>query len=104
MAEDIDRITLVVLNDDGSREKFALRSWVGIPRKGELFWLGDDPHVVVEVEYAVVEGMFGGKSIEAAGVYVRRLARSSTSPQSPSPAIEVSRRMRWVACALPSHW
>ena len=73
MSQDIDRITLVILNDDGSREKFALRSWVGIPRKGELFWLGDDPHVVVEVEYAVVEGLFAGKSIEAAGVYVRRL-------------------------------
>jgi hypothetical protein len=74
MAEDIDRITLIVLNEDGTREKFALRSWVGIPRKGELFWIGDDPHVVVEVEYAVVEGLFGGKSIEAAGVYVRRLS------------------------------
>jgi hypothetical protein len=73
MAEDIDRITLVLLNEDGSREKFALRSWVGIPRKGELFWLGDDPHVVVEVEYAVVDGIFGAKSIEAAGVFVRRL-------------------------------
>jgi hypothetical protein len=74
MTADIDRITLVILNDDGTREKFALRSWVGIPRKGELFWLGDDPHVVVEVEYAVIEGLFGAKSIEAAGVYVRRLS------------------------------
>lgn len=73
MTADIDRITLVVLREDGTRDKFALRSWVGIPRKGELFWLGDDPHVVVEVEYAVVEGLFGGKSIEAAGVYVRPL-------------------------------
>src|SRR5688500_12335004 len=73
MTADIDRITLVILREDGSREKFALRSWVGIPRKGELFWLGDDPHVVVEVEYAVAEGLFGGKSIEAAGVYVRHL-------------------------------
>lgn len=73
MTTDIDRITLVVLKEDGTRQKYALRSWVGIPRKGELFWLGDDPHLVVEVEYAVVEGLFGGKSIEAAGVYVRRL-------------------------------
>jgi hypothetical protein len=28
---------------------------------------------VVEVEYAVAEGFFGGKSIEAAGVYIRHL-------------------------------
>lgn len=73
MSEDIDRITLVVLKEDGTREKFLLRSWVGIPRKAELFWIGDDPYVVVEVEYAVVQGFFGGMSIEAAGVYVRRL-------------------------------
>jgi hypothetical protein len=85
MSADIDRITLVILNDDGSREKYALRSWVGIPRKGELFWMGDDPHVVVEVEYAVAEGLFGGKSIEAAGVYVRRL--------SPEEQAAVARRL-----------
>jgi hypothetical protein len=73
MNADIDRITLVILKEDGSREKFPLRSWVGVPRKTELVWLGEEPHVVVEVEYAVAEGFFGGKSIEAAGVYVRRL-------------------------------
>ncbi len=68
-----DRITLVVLNDDSSRDKFTLSSWVGIPRKHELLWIGDDPYIVVEVEYAVSEGFFGARSIEAAGVYVRRL-------------------------------
>ncbi len=73
MTADADRITLVILKEDGSREKFPLRTWVGVPRKTELVWLGDEPFVVVEVEYAVAEGFFGGKSIEAAGVYVRRL-------------------------------
>src|SRR5690606_32492478 len=68
-----DRITLVVLNPDGSREKFTLSSWVGIPRKHELLWIGDDPFMVIEVEYAVSEGFFGARSIEAAGLYVRRL-------------------------------
>ena len=68
-----DRITLVVLNNDGSRDKFTLSSWVGIPRKHELMWIGDDPFMVIEVEYAVSEGFFGARSIEAAGVYVRRL-------------------------------
>jgi len=28
---------------------------------------------VIEVEYAVSEGFFGSRAIEAAGVYVRRL-------------------------------
>ncbi len=68
-----DRITLVVLNNDGTREKFTLSSWVGIPRKHELMWIGDDPYMVIEVEYAVSEGFFGARAIEAAGVYVRRL-------------------------------
>lgn len=68
-----DRITLVVLNEDGTREKFTLSSWVGIPRKHELLWIGDDPYMVIEVEYAVSEGFFGARAIEAAGVYVRRL-------------------------------
>jgi hypothetical protein len=68
-----DRITLVILNEDGTREKFTLSSWVGIPRKHELMWIGDDPYMVIEVEYAVSEGFFGARSIEAAGVYVRRL-------------------------------
>ncbi len=68
-----DRITLVVLEEDGSREKFTLSSWVGIPRKHELMWIGDDPYMVIEVEYAVSEGFFGARAIEAAGVYVRRL-------------------------------
>jgi len=68
-----DRITLVVLNNDGSREKFTLSSWVGIPRKHELLWIGDNPYMVIEVEYAVSEGFFGARAIEAAGVYVRRL-------------------------------
>jgi hypothetical protein len=70
-----DRITLVVLNDDGSREKFTLSSWVGVPRKHELLWIGDDPYMVIEVEYAVSEGFFGTRSIEAAGVYVRKLGK-----------------------------
>jgi hypothetical protein len=73
MNADVDRITLVILKEDGTREKFPLRSWVGVPRKTELVWLGEEPDVVVEVEYAVAEGFFGGKSIEAAGIYVRRL-------------------------------
>jgi hypothetical protein len=68
-----DRITLVVLNDDGSRDKFTLSSWVGIPRKHELLWIGDDPFMVIEVEYAVSEGFFGARAIEAAGVYVKKL-------------------------------
>lgn len=68
-----DRITLVVLNNDGTREKFTLSSWVGIPRKHELLWIGDNPFMVIEVEYAVSEGFFGARAIEAAGVYVRRL-------------------------------
>lgn len=68
-----DRITLVVLNNDGTREKFTLSSWVGIPRKHELLWIGDNPYMVIEVEYAVSEGFFGARAIEAAGVYVRRL-------------------------------
>jgi hypothetical protein len=29
--------------------------------------------MVIEVEYAVSEGFFGARAIEAAGVYVRRL-------------------------------
>jgi hypothetical protein len=68
-----DRITLVVLKEEGKREKFTLSSWVGIPRKHELLWIGEDPYLVVEVEYAVSEGFFGARAIEAAGVYVRRL-------------------------------
>jgi len=68
-----DRITLVLLNEDGTRERSRLTSWVGVPRKHELLWIGDDPFVVVEVEYAVSEGFFGARAIEAAGVYVRRL-------------------------------
>ncbi|MBS1123931.1 MAG: hypothetical protein H6Q90_6159 [Deltaproteobacteria bacterium] len=70
-----ERITMVVLNDDGSREKFTLSSWVGIPRKHELMWIGDDPYMIIEVEYAVSEGFFGARSIDAAGVYVRRLTK-----------------------------
>lgn len=74
MSTEQDRLTLIVLHEDGKREKFRLRSWVGLPRKGELFWLGDDPFVVIEIEYAAVDGLFGVKSIEAAGIYVRRLS------------------------------
>lgn len=68
-----DRITLVILKDDGRREKFPLSSWVGVPRKHELMWIGEEPYMVVEVEYAVSEGFFGARAIEAAGVYVRML-------------------------------
>ena len=85
MTSDIDRITLVILKEDGTRDKYSLRSWVGIPRKTELMWLGEEPFVVVEVEYAIAEGFFGGKSIEAAGVYVRRL--------SPEEQTAVARRL-----------
>ncbi len=69
-----DRITLVILKPDGRREKFTLSSWVGVPRKHELMWIGDEPYMVIEVEYAVSEGFFGARAIEAAGVYVRMLA------------------------------
>ena len=79
MTAGTDRLTLVILKDDGTREKHPLRSWVGIPRKNELFWIGDDPFVVVEVEYAVVEGFFGGMSVEAAGIYVRPLTDDEQS-------------------------
>lgn len=70
-----ERITLVILNADGTREKCLLRSWVGIPRKHELLWLGEEPFLVIEVEYAVSEGFFGVRSIDAAGIYVRRLSK-----------------------------
>ena len=84
-----ERITLVVINENGSREKFTLSSWVGIPRKHELMWIGDDPYMVIEVEYAVSEGFFGARAVEAAGVYVRKLneqeqeavARRLSSPE-----------------------
>jgi hypothetical protein len=85
MTADVDRITLVILKEDGTREKFPLRSWVGVPRKTELVWLEEEPYVVIEIEYAVAEGFFGGKSIEAAGVYVRRL--------SPEEQTAVARRL-----------
>jgi hypothetical protein len=68
-----DRITLVVINPDGTRDKFTLSSWVGVPRRHELMWISEQPYVVVEVEYAVSEGFFGARAIEAAGVYVRKL-------------------------------
>ena len=67
-----ERITMVVLNEDGSRDKFTLSSWVGIH---ELMWIGDAPYMIIEVEYAVSEGFFGARSIDAAGVYVRRLTK-----------------------------
>jgi hypothetical protein len=70
-----ERITMVVLNEDGKREKFTLSSWVGIPRKHELMWIGEDAYMIIEVEYAVSEGFFGARSIDAAGVYVRRLTK-----------------------------
>jgi hypothetical protein len=41
----------------------------------ELMWIGDDPYMIIEVEYAVSEGFFGARSIDAAGVYVRRLTK-----------------------------
>jgi hypothetical protein len=70
-----ERITMVVINDDGTRDKFMLSSWVGVPRKHELVWMGDDPYMVVEVEYLVADGFFGARSIDAAGIYVRRLGK-----------------------------
>ncbi len=68
-----ERITLVVLNEDGSRDRYPVSSWVGIPRKNELMWIQEQPYMIVEVEYAVAEGFFGARSIDAAGIYVRRL-------------------------------
>jgi hypothetical protein len=69
-----DRVTLILLQPDGTRDKRPLRSHVGVPRKNELLWVGEEPWLVVEVEYAVVEGFFGGMSVEAAGVYARPLS------------------------------
>jgi len=74
MSVDVDRITLILLKEDGSREKHFVRSWVGIPRKTELMWIDEEPYSVVEVEYLVQKGLFGGLSVEAAGVYIRRLS------------------------------
>lgn len=74
MTADVDRITLVILKEDGTREKHMVRSWVGIPRKTELLWLSEEPYLVVEVEYALHRGFFGSMAIEAAGVYVRKLS------------------------------
>ena len=74
MTADVDRITLVILKQDGTREKHMVRSWVGIPRKTELLWLSEEPYLVVEVEYALHRGFFGSMAIEAAGVYVRKLS------------------------------
>ncbi len=69
-----ERITLIILNENGSRKKFTLSSWVGIPRKHELLWIGKDPYSVIEVEYAISEGFFGSRAIEAAGIYVKKLS------------------------------
>ncbi len=46
---------MVVLNDDGSRDKFTLQApGFGIPRKARApVWIGDDPYTIIEVEYAV---------------------------------------------------
>ncbi|HRC58228.1 MAG: hypothetical protein IPI49_22310 [Myxococcales bacterium] len=68
-----ERITLVVINEDMSRDKYTLSSWVGIPRKNELMWIQEQPYLIVEVEYAVSDGFFGARSIDAAGIYVRKL-------------------------------
>ncbi len=85
-----ERITMVILNEDGTRDKFTLSSWVGIPRKHELMWLGDDPYMVIEVEYAVTEGFFGARSIDAAGIYVRRLDKheQETVAKRLAPAVK----------------
>ena len=75
-----DRITLVVLNDNGTREKFTLSSWVGIPRKHELLWIGDDPFMVIEVEYAVSEGFFGASlSPASAELPIDAIYRTTTA-------------------------
>jgi hypothetical protein len=81
----LDRITLIILKNDGGRDKVPMSSWVGVPRKGELLWIGEEAYVVVEVEYAIRDGFFGGKSAEAAGVYARRL--------SPEEEAAVARRL-----------
>ena len=76
-----ERITMVVLNEDGTRDKFMLSSWVGIPRKHELMWLGDDPYMVIEVEYAVAEGFFGARSIDEAIAFVGDLKKKGRFQQ-----------------------
>src|SRR5688500_20355941 len=67
------RRRMVGLNSDGTSDKSTISGWVGIPRKQELMWIGEEPYMVIEVEYAVSEGFFGSRAIEAAGVSVRRL-------------------------------
>ena len=41
-----ERITLVVINEDMSRDKYTLSSWVGIPRKNELMWIQEQPYLI----------------------------------------------------------
>src|SRR5690349_25042558 len=83
-----ERITMVVLNEDGSRDKFTLSSWVGIPRKHELMWIGDDPYMIIEVEYAVSEGL-GVRRLAARAVRVGDLHRDRARPRRPAGAGEV---------------
>ena len=91
-----ERITMVVLNDDGSRDKFTLSSWVGIPRKHELMWIGDDPYMIIEVEYAVSEGFFGARSIDAAGC-LRPPADQGRAGRGRAPARQSGPRQRRAA-------
>ena len=100
MSVDVDRITLVILKEDGAREKHFVRSWVGIPRKTELVWLDEEPYAVVEVEYLVQRGLFGGLAVEAAGVYVRKLSEEEQeqvqrrlSPDESPPGAEAPKRL-----------
>jgi hypothetical protein len=71
-----ERITMVVINDDGSRQKFMLSSWVGVPRKHELVWMGRRS---LHGGRGRVPGgrrlLRRARSIDAAGIYVRRLSK-----------------------------
>ena len=80
---------MVVLNTDGTRDKFTMSSFVGVPRKHELMWIDEEPYIVVQVEYSVAHGFFGAKVIEAAGVYIRLLSeneRTDMAKQLAPPA------------------
>ncbi|MBI4511142.1 MAG: hypothetical protein HY698_16035 [Deltaproteobacteria bacterium] len=72
-------LTLIILQEDGSREKHQIRSTVGVPRKTELLWKNEEPYLVVEVEFALSEGFFGNQAMDAVGVYVRKLTREEKS-------------------------
>ena len=89
-----ERITMVVLNEDGSRDKFTLSSWVGIPRKHELMWIGDDPYMIIEVEYAVSEGFFGARSHRRRGRLRPPAHQGRAGRRRPAPRESRARQRR----------